>query len=59
MFGKPHINAISLETLTLEVPFIIISVYVFTGLHCLLAETVTRVEVFCKKSCYYKFRKFL
>ena len=35
-----------------------LSVYVFIGLHCLLREAATRVEVLCKKRCSWRFRKF-
>ena len=35
-----------------------LSVYVVIGLHCLLREAATRVEVFCKKGCSWRFRKF-
>ena len=35
-----------------------LSVYVFTGLHCLLLEVAMRVEVFCKIRCSEKFCKF-
>ena len=35
-----------------------LSVYVFIGLHCLLSEAAIRVEVFCKKKGYKRFRKF-
>ena len=28
-----------------------LSVYLFIGLHCLLPEATTRIEVFCKKKC--------
>ena len=60
LLGKPQMNTLYLETLTLEVPFrYIISlfaayklwVYVFIGLHCLLPEAATRVEVLYKKGC--------
>ena len=59
VFGKPQMNALYLETLTLEVPFWYtfpsrqhkLPMYVFIGLHCLLPEAATRVEVFCKKRC--------
>ena len=32
--------------------------YVFIGLHCLVREAAIRVEVFCKKRCSLRFRKF-
>ena len=61
VFGKPQMNTLYLETLTLEVPFRYtflsrqhkLPIYVFIGLHCLLPEAATRVEVFCKKGCCY------
>ena len=65
MFGKPQMNIHYQETLTLEIPFryIIsffgrINSYVFIGLNCLLREAAIRVEVFCKKRCSLRFRKF-
>ena len=33
-------------------------VYVLIGLHCLLPEVAIRAEVFCKKMCFERFRKF-
>ena len=50
VFGKPQMNTLYLETLTLEEPFRYIiyflvhklSLYVFIGLHCLLPEAANR-----------------
>ena len=52
-------NTLDLETLALKVLLCIsflsqqhkLLVHVFIGLHCLLSERTTRVEVFCKKQC--------
>ena len=68
MFGKPQINNLYLEALTLEVllRYVIsfsvaykLSVYIFIGLHCLLPESATRVEVFCKKGVPKIFVNFI
>ena len=60
MLGKPKMNTVDLETLTLDYRcrFILFpqhkrSVYVFIGLHSLLPEAATRVELLCKKRCSY------
>ena len=62
VFGKPEMNTLYLKTLTFEVPFRYtlhsqqhkLPMYVFFGLHCLLPEAATRVEVFCKKKVFLK-----
>ena len=34
-------------------------VYVFIGLHCLLAEAATRLEMFCKESAFKNLVNFI
>ena len=59
-------NTLYLKTLTLKVPvrYIIsqqhkLLVYVFIGLHCVLPQAATRVQMFCKKSVFKNFVNFI
>ena len=67
VFRNPQMNTQYLETLTLWVPFRCIicfwqhklSVYFIIGLHWLLPEVATRVEMFCIKNALKNFVNFI
>ena len=66
VFGKPQMNTPFLETTNLRIViqvchFILGSINIqcmFSLVYSLLPEAANRVEVFCKKSCSWKFYKF-